>query len=462
MLTKLEVNGFKNLLNFETEFGPYVCIAGLNGIGKSNIFDAIQFLSFLSDHSLNEAALLVRDSTGDGEPSDIFYTDGIDRVDTISIAAEMLVNPKVTDEFGIDEEASSTYLRYEIELGYLPAAQKRQSRIFIKKEELNYKKKGDATQELTFPMSASQFRDIAITNKRKGAGYITTSLIDDITVINIHQDGGSSGQPQKIPAEKALKTVIANTNSSTTPTILAARREMQSWRFMALEPTSMRRSNKYHDPATITKNGDFLASTLNKLIDEDKYVLTRIASRLSDIIPVNSIKIDSDEARQTLTLSVREQSGAYIPARSLSDGTLRFLTLCIMASDYDFHGLLCFEEPENGIHPAKIGSMLSLIKDLTVDTSTRPSKENPMRQVIVATHSPTLVQLQKKDDLLYVDSVRIKGPFGRLSTTVQCFALPETWRSRKNFPIISQGSILSYLAKPINTQLELNISSDDE
>ena len=30
MLTKLEVKGFKNLVDFSLDFGPYTCIAGPN------------------------------------------------------------------------------------------------------------------------------------------------------------------------------------------------------------------------------------------------------------------------------------------------------------------------------------------------------------------------------------------------------------------------------------------------
>ena len=41
MLTRLEVHGFKNLLDFELDLGPFNCIAGPNGVGKSNVFDAI-------------------------------------------------------------------------------------------------------------------------------------------------------------------------------------------------------------------------------------------------------------------------------------------------------------------------------------------------------------------------------------------------------------------------------------
>ncbi len=49
MLTRLKVNGFKNLVNVDVSLGPFTCIAGVNGVGKSNLFDAIMFLSALAD-----------------------------------------------------------------------------------------------------------------------------------------------------------------------------------------------------------------------------------------------------------------------------------------------------------------------------------------------------------------------------------------------------------------------------
>lgn len=66
MLTRLEVDGFKNLRSLAIEFGPFTCIAGENGAGKSNVFDAIEFVSLLASRSLMEAAQEVR-STRDDE-----------------------------------------------------------------------------------------------------------------------------------------------------------------------------------------------------------------------------------------------------------------------------------------------------------------------------------------------------------------------------------------------------------
>ena len=61
MLIRLKVKGFKNLADIDVRFGPFTCIAGANGVGKSNLFDAITFLSALSSKSLMESARSVRD-----------------------------------------------------------------------------------------------------------------------------------------------------------------------------------------------------------------------------------------------------------------------------------------------------------------------------------------------------------------------------------------------------------------
>jgi predicted ATPase len=61
MLTRLRVSGFKNLVDVDLRFGSFTCIAGANGVGKSNLFDAIGFLSALAELPLMEAARSIRD-----------------------------------------------------------------------------------------------------------------------------------------------------------------------------------------------------------------------------------------------------------------------------------------------------------------------------------------------------------------------------------------------------------------
>ena len=424
---------------------------------RSNIFDAIRFLSLLSDKSIVEAALAVRDSES-SDPLDIFWTNGDFRAERLSLAVEMIVPQNLVDDFGRKATATSTFLRYELELARNPKEEETGTLgLYLSKESLSYINKGEAATRLRFPLDATKFRNQIVINKRKGAGYISTQVVEDgITEIHLHQDGGSSGQPQKIPAHRIPKTVVANTNSAVWPTVLAARREMQSWRFLSLEPSAMRRSNKMHEDSTVGSDGGRLAATLYKLLRQDPIVCSRISSRLSEIVPTSGVRVDVDPVRQLLTVEVKERSGAYLPARALSDGTLRFLALCIMTEDPQFDGLLCFEEPENGIHPAKMNAMLDLLKELAVDPLAPADEDNPMRQIFIATHSPVLVKLETPDDLIYADVVKVRGLDGKPATTIRCKSLIEGWRGKiPGEDHIDRGSIIAYLSLPPNPQMDL-------
>lgn len=466
MLTRLEVDGFKNLIGFDLDLGAFTCVAGPNGVGKSNLFDAIRFLSLLPDHTLMEAALMVRGTvTESGDIRDIFWTKNGHRTSTFRIAAEMIVEPEVRDDFGRLAEATSTYLRYEIRVQYEPPDKRGMlGRLVLLSETLDPITEREAATRLKMPHSASQFRKHAVQNKRRTqAGFISTRNAEDgQTEIVVHQDGGSRGPGQTAPAASAPRTIVGTSNTSATPTILAARREMQKWKFLALEPSAMRRPDRFHTDAHITANGGHLPATLNRLIVEAgkrketaESVCASITARLAQLVPVAGMSIDIDEVRQLLTLHVKEQSGVVLPAASLSDGTLRFLTLSVLLADPAARGLICIEEPENGIHPAKIGEMARLLKELAVDTELPPGPDNAFRQVIVATHSPAFVQLQDPDDLVFALEARIRGHGGAPVSTLRCRALEHTWRARSGEPTVGRGTILVYLSAPPGAQLEL-------
>src|SRR2546423_9771762 len=92
MLTRLKVSGFKNLIDVDVRFGSFTCIAGANGVGKSNLFDAIRFLSALADRPLIDAARSVRDESGRaGDIRSLFHRVGDHYDNEISFVAEMIV-----------------------------------------------------------------------------------------------------------------------------------------------------------------------------------------------------------------------------------------------------------------------------------------------------------------------------------------------------------------------------------
>lgn len=464
MLTRLKVSGFKNLVDVDVRFGPFTCVVGPNGVGKSNLFDAINFLSALANHTLMKAAASVRDQ--DGRTSDarrLFHRVGDHYAEKMSFEAEMIVPSKAVDDLGQEAEASITFLRYSLELAYSETGDNlTPGNLEIMTEELVHISQRDAGGHLLFPHSAKDWRKSVVCGQRRVPYFISTQVEDGIRIIKLHQDGGSSGRPLRRPAANLPRTVLSVANAAESPTVLAARREMEAWRMLQLEPVALRRPDEFAAPARLETDGSHLAATLYRLarntgkghrssVVEGSYLTctySQIANRLLELIDdVHEIYIDRDEKRELLTLYVIDRDGTPHPARALSDGTLRFLALAVLEMDPETQGVLCLEEPENGIHPARIPAILELLHDIAADSREPIGPGNPLRQVVVNTHSPAVFQQVPDDSVLFVKAVEaMDGPEHIFKRAHFC-CLPDTWRAKVSdeLNVVARGALLPYL-----------------
>jgi predicted ATPase len=137
--------------------------------------------------------------------------------------------------------------------------------------------------------------------------------------------------------------------------------------------------------------------------------------------------------------------GTSHPASSLSDGTLRFLALALLEQDPEFRGLLCLEEPENGIHPERIPAMIRLLTDLAMDTHLPVGPDNPLRQVIINTHSPACAAEAPEDSLLSAEPANAERN-GIQLPTMRLSALASTWRTDNGARAIKKGRLIQYLS----------------
>ncbi len=114
------------------------------------------------------------------------------------------------------------------------------------------------------------------------------------------------------------------------------------------------------------------------------------------------------------------------------------------------------EEPENGIHPANIPAMLDLLRDLAVDPNDAPGPENPVRQVIVNTHSPVVVQVVAPDDLLFATSRPVETDDGGVHEVLELRPMRGSWRaSRNGAKSIGKADLVPYLTTPPEHQISL-------
>ena len=437
-------------------FGPFTCVAGANGVGKSNLFDAILFLAALAEKPILDAAMSVRDEKGKAtDIKSLFHRVGNHSDYKISLEAEMIVPERAIDDLGQEAKAGITFLRYAVELAYID--DKRfgsQGAIELTKEELSHIKIGDAPRHIFFSNEKAWLKS-AIKGRRT-APFISTETTDSGIRIKLHQDRGESGGiPREFLAKNLPRTVLSTANAAESRTALTVRREMQSWRLLLLEPSALRRPDAFTAPSKLGFDGSHLPATLYRLAKMEKssgenmeaQIYSELSNRLSELIDdVYKIEIDRDEKRELLTLEVKDREETVYSARDLSDGTLRFLAAAVIDLDTEAQGLICLEEPENGIHPSRIPAMLSLLQDIPTDVDEAIGPENPLRQVIVNTHSPAVVQ-QIPDDCLIVAELKEIIHQARRFKVVKFGYLSDTIRAKKlgGAGIVAKGKLLSYL-----------------
>jgi len=184
-------------------------------------------------------------------------------------------------------------------------------------------------------------------------------------------------------------------------------------------------------------------------------VYAEVANQLSQLIDdVFEVRVDRDDRQELLTLHVRDRGGTDHPARALSDGTLRFLALAVLRLEPESQGLICLEEPENGIHPGRIPAMLGLLQSIATNVERPIGSDNPLRQVIVNTHSPAVVQQVPDDSLVVAEPRQTIGADGRRFMRVDFGGLEGTWREQAaGSRGISLGVLLDYL-QPVRPQDE--------
>lgn len=390
MITYIKIDGFKSFHNFEMSFTPFTVIAGSNAAGKSNLFDALQLLSALAESDKIQKAF--RAQRGDLLEQFTCYDDNT-RANKMSFVVDMLVNSEIKDAWGSSAKLKYTRLRYELVLRRFTNTIGMED-IVVEYESLDTIKHDTDLWLQIIPSNVSEhWRPKVITGKRQKP-YMKTESHNGINTVIVSQDG-SQGNKRSYPLLNATRTILSSFDSVDFRHILAAKEEMKSWRFLQLDPEDLRTpTSKAMGDDIITPSGHNLAAALYRIKQQDSYNLKIISRKLHDFIPnFVEVKVIDDVENKQYVIVLKDVDNKEYTSRVLSEGTMRILTLCILWQDDKHNGLLCFEEPENGIHPFRIKAMAELLNDLAVDFT---DQESMLRQVIVNTHSTTFIKEVKK------------------------------------------------------------------
>lgn len=397
MLTKFEIHGFKSFYNFSLDLQPFQVIVGPNAAGKSNLFDALLLLSKLADTDIRTAFQEVR-----GESGEIFtILPNGEKISHMKFAVELLLEPSVTDQWGRTEEIIHSRVRYELHISRTKDSRGLEQ-LKIQHESLTpirskddiwakHKKKGEWGSFFTY---------------RRTRPFMSIDDSNEMPTLILHQDG-RAGRQRKSVLEKLESTFLSSLNNAEFPTGFAVREELKSWTFLQLVPEALRNPASRLAPEKMDASGQYLSNMLARLYKEDEFILTDICTDLCNLIPgIVRVKVEEDEARDRYTVWAKTSDGRRFSSRVLSDGTLRMLALATIKNDPAHSGVLLFEEPENGVHPFRIKQLVPLLREMTTQFSTKYFEEEDdidtqLRQLLVNTHSPTLVSQLNDSEMVF-------------------------------------------------------------
>ncbi|MEM0995976.1 MAG: ATP-binding protein [Bacteroidota bacterium] len=366
-------------------FTPFTVIAGANASGKSNLLDALQLLSDLSHNDLKNSFTKQR-----GEAIELFTQYGEnDFAREMTFEVDMLIDKSVKDAWGGAATLKYTRLCYRLVI-VRRSNEKGIDELFVKDELLKpIRHKEDQWVEKQLPRGEVRYHWRPKVSGRRSKPYIHTELCNGVPTIKLPQDGRQGGK--ETPGDAATRTVLSGIDDVNFPHALAAREEMKQWQFLQLNPDDLRQPTKKQIGMSdiISQSGENLAAALYRIHTEDEFALKDISRRLNNIFShLLEIQVTDDRANNQYLITVVSEDRKTFSSRVLSEGTLRLIALCIFLFDNSHDGLLCYEEPENGIHPFRIKALAELLKDLGVDFS---QTTMPLRQIIVNTHSSVLV-----------------------------------------------------------------------
>lgn len=400
MITRLEIDGFKTFEEFAIDLMPFTAIVGPNASGKSNLFDAIELLAELTTEDVRSAMTKLR-----GEPLELFRRTPHGSAKMISLAVEVLLPVSGIDQFGTHYELKTQRLRYEVRLEGETDSSGNIKKIVVAHERCERIKKKDESSN--FVQEASEITYGG--NIRKTPFLDTEISIDGQKSFLIRQDGpNKKGRPTRIPATDASRTGISTVQTAEFPHLYAVKSFLGHPSFLEISPNEARRENDRFVEKKMLPSASNLSAVLDRLKsetrtdDQPEGILTEISNQLSQLIPsVRKVHSVTSRDQKEYAYEIEMADGLRFSSRVISDGTLRLLALITVLNDPEREGLLCFEEPENGIHEGRIPALIELIRSSTGNFA------DDYFQVVVNTHSPAVMKALQDTEIIAADVVNV-------------------------------------------------------
>lgn len=346
MLTGFFVNNFLSWIDARLDLKPLNLILGPNNAGKSNLCNALRFMSLAASHPLDDCADMLR------IPRTV-----VGNVLSSSTKTQLRVQASLNcDEFGkVDFD-------YQIDLR-LPSKLLPEPHIEVEVEDLL--------------ASCESWRNVSLLRKQRDK----VSLLHEGSLMR-------SKKPTYIettsPNDISMLSRLYDLNTNKLAN--SFKKYVQSWQFFDLSHHGLREPTYKPNETVLSVDGSNLASVISNLKKRNEGAYRRLVVALQALEPeLEFINFSGGDTEPNVFMYFDHKSGARLPGWTASSGTLRFLALAYVLMEQPIVGskpLAVIEEPENGLYVGHLKRLLEMAES-----------SNCRTQTVLTSHSPYLVDL---------------------------------------------------------------------
>lgn len=138
------------------------------------------------------------------------------------------------------------------------------------------------------------------------------------------------------------------------------------------------------------ERGTGLVRLYDDLLGRERASFERLEQRFRALFPTVAALRTIAASRTTKQLALQLHDGTEVTAEQMSEGMLYWLAFAII-EHVEPQAILLIEEPENGLHPARVEEVMRVLRDVSQRT-----------QVLLATHSPLVVNALEPGEVTIV------------------------------------------------------------
>lgn len=394
-ILKIAAENFLSLDKVDLELGALNVLVGPNGAGKTNILTLFQFIGNVARQDLLPAI-----DAMDGFENLLFR--GIDRRGrTIRIHFS-----------GVISEHASTKAPDEYTLTFWQQMLRRKDadihQLTQRTEEIVIKRTAGRGRRITLSGNSLKVEAIGDQKRRPrvpDALPLQTTATGLATIRRLGEEYGASG-------------------------VEALAQAFERLRLFEIDVASVRRLSRRLTTHGLASNASNLATYLFDLSREHPDVFARICNDVQFVLPgfqeFKFIPVGGSDDTVRLDI-VEDKLRGTTPLARASYGTIRAVALFSMLNDPDPPQLTCLEEIDHGLHPHALDRVVERLREASAKT-----------QIVLATHSPALVNRINLSELIIVErnsstgGTRVTRPDQALVETLQQetgYALGELWFS---------------------------------